>query len=276
MNRNNDNVRDGNSIQNNFLDSLPIVTKYWFISTVGVTLAVNFGVVSGSYFTWSSMPLLLSNPFQHWYRLVTAFLYGGGFSFHLLITLLCLYQHSKAYESRSVYNTGGGGGTSDYITMLVFGMVTMLSSTYLIELSPLFCQNLVYYVLYVFSKRHPTDQTALWGIPVQNAMLPFAILGLNVLMGNYWQDMAHGMAVGHLYYFLVDVYPQIYGKDVLHTPQFLINYMGTGEYTYVPPTPAQTTTTFGQTRTLGATGSGTPAPATGHNWGGGGQALGSN
>ena len=82
-------------------------------------------------------------------------------------------------------------------------------------------------------------------------------------------------------------YPHVYQKDILHTPDFLINYFGTGEY--VPPTPATTRTATGETRPLGAQQGGGSSGFTaygnratnsntnsGHNWGGGGRALGSN
>ena len=43
-------------------------------------------------------------------------------------------------------------------------------------------------------------------------------------------DMLHGIAIGHIYYFLFDVIPFVYGKDVLKTPMFMIDYFGIGEY----------------------------------------------
>lgn len=109
--------------------------------------------------------------------------------------------------------------------------------------------------------------------------LPFALVGLNTLLGNSVTYMIHGMAAGHLYYFLVDVVPKVYGKDYIQTPLFLIQKFGIGEY--VPPAPRNN---------MGAVGSNTFRPGNvnaprdpaannntmggGHNWGGGGQRLG--
>jgi len=169
-----------------------------------------------------------------------------------------------------VYNTGAGGGTADYATMLVFGMAGTLASACVVELEPFYAKNMVYFVLYVWSKRNPTDQASIWGIAVGAAMLPFAVLGINVLMGNPWLEIAHGIAMGHLYYFLVDVVPQVYGKDYLHTPDFLINFFGVGQY--VAPVAANVTTQDGGVRSLGAQGGGGGG---GYNWGSGGQTLGS-
>ncbi len=109
--------------------------------------------------------------------------------------------------------------------------------------------------------------------------LPFALLGLNTMLGNYVMDMVHGMVVGHLYYFMVDVVPKVYGKEYIVTPLFLIQKFGIGEY--VPPAPrngmgAVGGNTFRPPGTVNAPRD--PAAATstsrGHNWGSGGQRLG--
>jgi len=113
--------------------------------------------------------------------------------------------------------------------------------------------------------------------------LPFAYLMLTVFMGNPYIDMLHGLVIGHIYYFLVDVIPVVYGKDIVQTPQFLIDYFGVGQY---EPAPANNNAGFGG----GAAGGGRPLGGAaaaagggggafrggGHNWGGGGQRLGTN
>ena len=83
-------------------------------------------------------------------------------------------------------------------------------------------------------------------------------------MGNPINDILHGMGVGHIYYFLADVIPAVYGKDVLKTPQFLIDTFGVGEYTPEVEVAAAP-------RPVAAN---EPARGGGHNWGGRGQALG--
>eukprot|EP00555_Chaetoceros_dichaeta_P002527 CAMPEP_0198249014 /NCGR_PEP_ID=MMETSP1447-20131203/647_1 /TAXON_ID=420782 /ORGANISM="Chaetoceros dichaeta, Strain CCMP1751" /LENGTH=266 /DNA_ID=CAMNT_0043933539 /DNA_START=79 /DNA_END=875 /DNA_ORIENTATION=+ len=233
-----------------WIDSLPIITKHWFGATLVITLLANFNVIPVHYVMWS-FPLI-KDQFQLW-RFLTPFLFVGDFSFPTAITLMLLYQYSSQYEKSSVYNTGAGGGTADYVTMLLFGMATTLLSNCVMAMTPFYSKNMVYYVLYVWSKRNPTAQASIWGLPVGAAMLPFAVLGINVIMGNPWLEIAHGCAMGHLYYFLVDIVPQVYGKDYLHTPDYLINFFGTGEY--VAPAPAMTTTASGGQRSLGAMGS---------------------
>lgn len=116
--------------------------------------------------------------------------------------------------------------------------------------------------MYIWSKRNPTAQANIWGFPVQAVWLPFVYLGLSVCMGAPYFDLLHGIAVGHLYYFLAHVYPQVSGRDILATPKFLIDQFGIGEY---QPERAETRPREqnGQRPNQG-----------GHQWGGGGQALG--
>lgn len=113
-----------------------------------------------------------------------------------------------------------------------------------------------------------------------------------VLLGNPYWDILVGIGLGHVYYFLVDVYPLVYGKDLLHTPQFLIDQLGIGDY--VPP--VEPAGGYGGRGGGGGGGSGgfarpgnvrTPndpaagsssggggSASRGHNWGGGGRRLG--
>lgn len=88
-------------------------------------------------------------------------------------------------------------------------------------------------------------------------------------MGGQVWDMLHGMGVAHLYYFLADVVPQVQGREVLQTPQFLIDRLGVGEYRAAAqpraPRPAAAVQQQQQQRAAGGGG---------HTWGGGGQRLG--
>jgi Derlin-2/3 len=216
--------------------SLPIITQYWFGAVVAVTLAANFGVVSPSQllFHWPS----ITQGIELW-RLVTCFLYLGPFSMNTLLSAYMLVSFSQKYEGGGPFNTGAGGGTADFAFCLMFAMASTLL-TYpllgpLFQLPPVFTGNMIYYVLYLWSKRNPTSQANIWGVPMPGSMLPFAYLGLTVVMGHSYMDLIHGYLLAHLFYFLADVVPQVQGRDVLATPQFLINYFGIGEYRPADP-----------------------------------------
>lgn len=179
---------------------------------------------------------------------------------------------SLQYE-KGPYNTGAGGGTADYFFALVFGITTLLVTypfmTMFFRMPPLFCTNLVFYVMYIWSRRNPTAQSNIWGVPIPAVWLPFAYLALSVVMGSSYFDIIHGLAVGHIYYFLVDVVPEVQGREILVTPSFLIERFGVGQYRpqeEVPTNPPQ--------NGRPAAGQGPLPNGPNHDWGNTGQRLG--
>lgn len=147
-----------------WFQSLPFVTRSWFGASFLITLAANFGIVS-------PMQMILIWPaitekFELW-RLVTSFLFVGSFDFSTLIAFYLLVQFSKQYEAGGPYNTGAGGGTADYAFAMMFA-VTMILITYPLvsafaRLPPMFARNLIYFVMYTWSRRHPDDNANIWG-----------------------------------------------------------------------------------------------------------------
>lgn len=266
-------IDDGGGPQEWF-KSLPLVTRYWFGGALITTCAGNFGLVSPMklVFIWE---YILEN-FEVW-RFLTPFLYVGKFDFNTLMALYMLQSFSQRYETEP-YNTGAGGGTADYVFALMFGTISTCLSYplvgMLIPTPPVFARTLMYFILYVWSKRHPTAPASIYGIQMKAIHLPFAYLALSVLMGGLYADILHGLAVGHLYYFLVDVVPIVYGKDLLHTPQFLIDQLGVGAYV-APNVTGGTGNNTWQPPGRANPPSDPATPARGHNWGTGGERLGS-
>jgi Derlin-2/3 len=144
--------------------SLPYVTQKWFGASAIVTLAANFGIISPMQlvFHWSS----ISEKFELW-RLVTSFLFVGSFDFGTLMAVYLLVQFSKQYESGGPFNTGAGGGTADYAFAMIFAMIVILATYPLVvmfaRLPPMFARNLIYFVLYVWSRRNPDANANIWG-----------------------------------------------------------------------------------------------------------------
>jgi len=244
------------------------------------TCAGNFGFVSPMklIFIWDN----IWDNFEIW-RFLTPFLYVGKFEFNTLMALYMLQSFSNRYETEP-YNTGAGGGTADYVFAMMFGSIGIFVSYPLIGMlmptPPMFARTLMFFVLYTWSKRHPTSPASIWGIQLKAIHLPFAYVALSMLMGGMYADLVHGIVVGHLFYFLVDVVPIVYGKDFLHTPQFLIDQMGVGAYV-APAAPGGGGGGAVGNNTWQAPGrvnapSEPARAARGHSWGSGGQTLGSS
>ncbi|XP_066871841.1 derlin-3 isoform X8 [Kogia breviceps] len=84
-------------------------------------------------------------------------------------------------------------------------------------------QALTAMLVYVWSRRSPRVRVNFFGLlTFQAPFLPWALMGFSMLLGNSILVDLLGIVVGHIYYFLEDVFPnQPGGKRLLLTPGFL-------------------------------------------------------
>jgi len=244
--------------------SLPIVTQYWVGTTLIITLAVNlkFLDVMKIVFIWDN----IIHKFEIW-RILTCFCFAGYFKgMECIIQLYLCYNYSKMYETNNPFNTGGGGGSADYLFMWILGGITMIVTQPLLAMviplgSYLYTSAMIYMVLYVWSKRHMDGQVSFWGIPVKAMHLPFVLAGFALFTGGDLFSILHGIFIGHVYYFMVDVAPRMYGKEFIQTPRFFIEKLGTGVFipNAAPAAPQPSATNnrgWGGVNSLGTTSSG--------------------
>lgn len=130
-------------------------------------------------------------------------------------------QYGAAYESAKFL-----GNTADAITMLLFGMTSIMALDGLLPsffYAPFHGVSLIFMLLYLWSKQSPTTQVGLFGIiKFQALYLPFALLLLDVVQGANPMSGILGILAGHTYYFLTDVYPHATGRQsMIHTPTWL-------------------------------------------------------
>ncbi|WAR02518.1 DERL2-like protein [Mya arenaria] len=78
-------------------------------------------------------------------------------------------------------------------------------------------------LVYVWSRRNPYVRMNFFGLMnFQAPYLPWVLLAFSLLLGNSVIVDLMGIAVGHVYYFLEDVFPQQPGGlRILKTPRFL-------------------------------------------------------
>lgn len=77
-------------------------------------------------------------------------------------------------------------------------------------------------LVYIWSRRSPQVRVNFFGLTFQAPFLPWVLMGFSLLLGNSILVDLLGIAVGHIYYFLEDVFPnQPGGKRLLLTPGFL-------------------------------------------------------
>ena len=83
--------------------------------------------------------------------------------------------------------------------------------------------SLAFMIVYVWGRRNPHVSLSFLGLFTFTApYLPWVILGFGVLLGQSPILDALGIVVGHIYYYLEDVLPQLTGgRKLLVTPSLL-------------------------------------------------------
>lgn len=118
-------------------------------------------------------------------------------------------------------------------------------------------------VIYVYCMLNQDQIVSFWfGTRFKARYLPWALFGMNFLLGGGGMSEFAGILVGHLYYFVMIKYPAEQGVTLLKTPEILYSYLPSTHSTpYVAPErPSRPATSAGSTGP-------TVASSAGHNWG---------
>lgn len=193
---------------------MPPMTRTYTTACVLTTLAVQLDVITPFQIYFN--PDLIFKHYQLW-RLITNFLYFGPIGFNFLFNLIFTYRYCRMLEEGSFR-----GRLADFFFMFVFGgtiMTLVALFVNLVFLGSAFTIMLVY----VWSRRNPYVRMNFFGLMnFQAPYLPWVLLGFSLLLGNSIIVDIMGIAVGHVYYFLEDVFPQQQGGfKILRTPGFL-------------------------------------------------------
>jgi len=110
--------------------------------------------------------------------------------------------------------------TADFVYFLLLGAISMIIITPLLPSSssiPFLSSPLTFMLVYLWSRRNPHVRMNFMGLfNFMAPYLPWVLLGFTMLLNNIWPtgDLL-GMAVGHVYYFLEDVYPRMENGTVV-------------------------------------------------------------
>jgi Derlin-2/3 len=151
-----------------------------------------------------------------------------------LFEFIWLIQYGQILEGQTfMFNP------ADMVWMLIFGAGLLTAISLLMpSLGLVFLASpLIFMLLYVYSRNFPTQQVSIMGLfTLQSFYLPFAFLGISVVLGKDPIPDICGIVVGHVYWFLTELYPAQGGANYLSTPtwvkQFTAN-LGIGP----PPRP---------------------------------------
>ncbi|XP_018009180.1 derlin-2-like [Hyalella azteca] len=200
------------SLQREFME-MPPVTRVYTSACVITTLLVQMDIVTP--FNLYFNPTLIIKHYQVW-RLVTTFLFLGPIGFNFVLNMIFTYRYCRMLEEGSFR-----GRTADFVLMMLFGGACMLVFTMFFSL--LFLgQAFTIMIVYVWARRNPFIRMNFFGFTFNAPYLPWVLLGFSYLLGNSVMVDLLGIAVGHLYFFLEDVFPQRSGGvRILKTPEFL-------------------------------------------------------
>jgi len=212
-------VGQGDSPQD-WYNNLPFITKVLLTSGLLMAASIALGIVApGSLaFVWP----LIWRKFEIW-RLFTSFLFCGTFSFNFAMHMYMLYQNSLRYEMNP-FNTGAGGTSADYLWMILFGITVLTVLAYIFEFFFL-GEPLLYMISYVWCRREPEATVNIFGFQFKALYLPWVFLAIRILMGADIVMMLVGIAVGHLYYMLIEIIPVTHNIDLVRTPQFCVDFI---------------------------------------------------
>eukprot|EP00117_Sycon_ciliatum_P021860 scpid96677/ scgid3961/ Derlin-2; Degradation in endoplasmic reticulum protein 2; Der1-like protein 2; F-LAN-1; F-LANa &gt; Derlin-2; Degradation in endoplasmic reticulum protein 2; Der1-like protein 2 len=193
--------------------AIPPVTRAYTTACLITTILVQVEFVTPLQLYFN--PYLTFRELQLW-RLVTNFLFFGQLGFHFFFNLIFVYRYSRMLEEGSFR-----GRTADFVYMFALGGVGMLFCGYWFSL--LFLgQAFTIMLVYIWGQRNRFVRMNFLFITFRAPQLPWVLLGFSFVLGSvFWVDVL-GIAVGHVYYFLADVFPRMEGGcDVVSAPRIL-------------------------------------------------------
>ncbi|XP_059378582.1 derlin-2-like isoform X2 [Carassius carassius] len=199
-----------NSVTQEYMQ-IPAVTRAYTTACVLTTAAVQLELITP--FQLYFNPDLILKKYQIW-RLITNFLFFGPLGFSFLFNMIFLYRYCRMLEEGSFR-----GRTADFVYMFLFGGVLMTLFGLFANLFFL-GQAFTIMLVYIWSRRNPYIRMNFFGLlNFQAPFLPWVLMGFSLLLGNSIVIDLLGIGVGHIYYFLEDVFPnQPGGRKLLATP----------------------------------------------------------
>ncbi|KAJ3131396.1 hypothetical protein HK101_004724, partial [Irineochytrium annulatum] len=106
------------------------------------------------------------------------------------------------------------GRTTDFLWLFILAALAIVTLTPLVTTRsttvPFLSSPLTFMLVYIWSRRNPHIRMSFLGLFTFTApYLPWVLLGFTMVLNSTWPtgDLL-GMAVGHVYYFLDDVWPR--------------------------------------------------------------------
>jgi len=161
--------------------------------------------------------------FQIW-RLFTNLLVIGPFSMNFLMFCLMFYSIVVKSERQAIYIRR----YAEFLMMIFYLIISInllnFLSYLILGINPgiTLTNQFLHGLIYIDSKRDPERLSLIYFITIKNAYVPFCFMLFHILTGGSIVDDIIGILAGHLYFFLKDIIPITYHKDILVTPTYVI------------------------------------------------------
>jgi len=199
-----------------WLREIPLITRCYMLGALCTTAACWLDLISPYSLYFSKEAIV--DKFQFWRLITNFFFFGDKPTLDFLFHMFFLVRYSRALEESSFR-----GRTGDFFWMILFGGTLMNLAAPFINI--LFLgSSLTFMMVYVWGRRNPFSRLNFLGLFTFTApYLPWVLLSFSVLLGNDGSVDTLGIAVGHLYYFLEDVYPKMVPNRMrlLKTPRII-------------------------------------------------------
>lgn len=192
---------------------LPPVTRAYLVLSFLTTIGCSLDVIS-------TMQLYY-NPRLIWqgevWRLFTNFFYFGTLGVDFVFQMFLLVKYCRSLEEGSFRSR-----SADFLWMLLVGSAFLNVVAPFINIHFL-GQSLTFMMVYVWARRNQYVTMSMFGLfNFQAPYLPWVLVAFSMLLGASPVVDLLGIAAGHIYYFLEDVYPQLAGgRRLLKTPAFM-------------------------------------------------------
>lgn len=220
--------------------SIPIITRSFLTACTLTTLAVHLDLVSPLKLYLRGFGSIM-HTHEYW-RFVTNFFFFDYIGLNFFLHMFFLFRYCKYLEQSSFRNR-----TADFLLFFAFCTASLLGLNYLITYLQwiqrpvhFMAPSLAFSVVYVWARRNPQFSMTFFHLLHFTApWLPWVILGLGWIMGSPPLSDLLGIAVGHVYYFFSDVYPEFTGRHLLKAPSFLVRLFDEPDVIEQPPHPHQ-------------------------------------
>jgi len=180
-------------------------------------LTLNMPGVSYLVMSWP----LVTNSFQIW-RLFTCFIVFAPLGMQWIMSVYLICQYFRELESNEY---AGIRGAAELLFVALYGMIVIHCLSYAgVHVFP--SVALLSMFVYIWSRKNPHQPLIVYGFTFQRWHMPVVIIGMGVLLNRSPPfDPVTGVAVGHLWLFLTETVPRIYGKTLITVPESFYQFV---------------------------------------------------